>query len=125
MEPRAEELLREMVACPELNWVIGLGKAVAEGKTDPATVKLSIKDGWATVNMAEWHCHLALTEVARVKFVEGETSRGKISRSVHFVNAAGDSLMRVYFSKLVDDAGAVDAEKLARFEALRTKFEQP
>ena len=120
----AEELLKELVTYPELNWVLGPGKAVAEGKTDPARVKLSVENGWATVEMAEWHCHLALTEITRVKFVEGETSKGKPSRSVHLVNAAGDSLLRVYFSKLVDAAGAVDAEKLARFEALKTRFDQ-
>jgi len=125
MEARAEEVLKELVTYPELNWVIGPGKVVAEGKTDPAAVKLSIENGWATVEMAEWHCHLALTEIVQVKFVESETSRGTPSRAVHFVNAAGDSLLRVYFSKLVDAAGAVDAEKLARFEALRTKFDHP
>lgn len=125
MESRAEKLLRALVTVPELNWVIGPGKAVAEGKTDPATVRLSIKDGWATVNMAEWHCHLALTEVARMKFVEGESSRGRPSRSIHFVNPAGDSLLRVYFSKLTDDAGHVDQGKLTRFEALRAEFGEP
>lgn len=125
MESRAEKLLRALVTVPELNWVIGPGKAVAEGKTDPATVRLSIKDGWATVNMAEWHCHLALAEVARMKFVEGETSRGRPSRSIHFVNPAGDSLLRVYFSKLTDDAGHVDQGKLTRFEALRAEFGEP
>lgn len=122
MESRAEKLLRALVTVPELNWVIGPGKAVAEGKTDPATVRLSIKDGWATVNMAEWHCHLALTEVTQVKFVEGETSKGKPSRSVHFVNAAGDSLMRVYFSKLAGEEGQVDQEKLSRYEALKARY---
>jgi putative heme iron utilization protein len=122
MDSRAEELLKNLVAVPELNWVIGPGKAVAEGKTDPATVKLSIKDGWATVNMAEWHCHLALTEVAQVKFVESETSKGKPSRSVHFVNAAGESLLRVYFSKLAGEGGQVDQEKLSRYEALKARY---
>ena len=124
MKSRAEELLKELVTYPELNWVIGPGKVVAEGKTDPAKVKLSVENGWATVEMAEWHCHLALTEITRVKFVESETSKGKPSRSVHLVNAAGDALLRVYFSKLVDEAGAVNAEKLARFEALKTRFDQ-
>ena len=122
---RVEELLRELVTSPELSWVIGPGKAVAEGKTDPATVRLSIKDGWATVNMAEWHCHLALGEVARVTFVESETSKGKPSRSIHFVNAAGDSLLRVYFSKLAATAGRADQEKLARFGTLRDRFGEP
>ena len=125
MESRAEQLLKELVTYPGLNWVIGPGKAVAEGKTDPARVKLSVDNGWATVEMAEWHCHLALTEITRMKFVESETSKGKPSRSVHLVNAAGDSLVRVYFSKLVDAAGLVDPEKLARFEALRARFDQP
>jgi len=125
MESRAEEILKELVTCPELSWVIGPGKAVAEGKVDPARVKLSVDNGWATVEMTEWHCHLALTEMTRVKFVESLTSKGKPSRSVHLVNAAGDSLLRVYFSKLVDGAGAVDAEKLARFEALKVRFDQP
>ena len=120
-----ELLLKELVTYPELNWVLGPGKAVAEGKTDPARVKLSVENGWATVEMAEWHYHLALTEITRVKFVESETSKGKPSRSVHLVNAAGDALLRVYFSKLVDAAGAVDAEKLARFEALRGRFDRP
>ena len=120
-----ELLLKELVTYPGLNWVIGPGKAVAEGKTDPARVKLSVENGWATVEMAEWHCHLALTEITRAKFVESLTSKGKPSRSVHFVNVAGDSLLRVYFSKLVDEAGVVDAGKLARFDALRAKFDQP
>ncbi len=120
-----EELLKELVTYPGLNWVIGPGKAVAEGKTDPARVKLSVENGWATVEMAEWHCHLALTEITRAKFVESLTSKGKPSRSVHFVNVAGDSLLRVYFSKLVDEAGVVDAGKLARFDALRSRYDHP
>jgi len=125
MSARAEDVLRDLVAYPELNWVIGPGKAVAEGKTEPGKVSFSIKDGWATVDMDLWHCHLAITEVTQLKFVEGTTSKGRLSRSVHFVNANGDSLLRVYLSNFSDDKGNPIPEKQARWEALKAKYGEP
>jgi putative heme iron utilization protein len=122
MGSRAEDVLGDLVTTPELNWVIGPGKAVAEGKTEPGKVRLSVKNGWATVDMDLWHCHLAITEVTQVKFVEGTTSKGRSSRSVHFVNATGDSLLRVYFSNFSDDKGDPVPEKQARWETLKAKY---
>ncbi|MBI2370052.1 MAG: hypothetical protein HYV08_07425 [Deltaproteobacteria bacterium] len=119
-----EELLREIVGCPDMILVVGGEHAVSEGMLEAGAAKWSTGEGWANVEAPGWHIHLHLARVAQVRFVEEPSAclGGRTSYSIRLADARGEALLRIYFNNLYDEAGALRPERRALLDDLQRRF---
>lgn len=119
-----EELLREILGCPDMIFVVGGEHAVSEGMLAAGQAKWSTGEGWANVEVPAWHIHLHLARVAEVRFVEEPSPclGGRTSYSIRLADARGEALLRIYFNNLYDEAGALRPERRALFDDLQRRF---
>jgi putative heme iron utilization protein len=120
-----EALLREVVGLPDMLFVMGKGpQAVMEAWVDSGRIQVSVKDGWIALEDESWHCHLHLTEVVGVRFVEEPDVHDpkRQSFSIRFLGSDGEPLLMIFFGRMYDDAGVLISDKVARFHALKEKY---
>jgi len=118
-------LLREVTRLPDVLFVMGKGpKAVMEGWVDSDGTEVVVLDDWVAVESKPWHCHLHLTEVAEIRFVEEpdvhDTRRQ--SFSIRFLGGDGEPLLMIFFGRMYDDGDVLISDKVARFHTLQEKY---
>ena len=119
-----EELLRDLIAMPDICCIVGNGTAVSEGFVDPAQAAYSESDGWATVDNGSWHVHFRWDSVREVRFVEEPSFclGGKISYGIHYLTDDGTPVVRFAVSNPYDASGNLVTDKHERYLALKAKF---
>lgn len=120
-----EMLLREVVALPDMLFVMGKGpQAVMEAWVDSEKSQVSVKGGWVAVESESWHCHLDLAQILRLRFVEEPDPHDKNRRafSLRFLGKDEDPLLMIFFGKMYDDSGHLIQARVARFRSLRQHY---
>ncbi|MBI3091654.1 MAG: hypothetical protein HYY96_13415 [Candidatus Tectomicrobia bacterium] len=119
-----QDLLRDLLAMPDICCIIGDSRAISEGFVNADEVKYEEAGGWATIENGSWHIHFQWEAVRSVRFVEAPSFclGGKISYGIHYLDAEDQPVVRFTFSKLYDAAGTLDREKHARYEALKARY---
>jgi putative heme iron utilization protein len=118
-------LLREVVKLPDMLFVMGKGPSgVMEGWVDSEGTQVTVQDDWAAVESKPWHCHLHLTEVAEIRFVEEPDVHDskRQSFSIRFLGRDGEPLLMIFFGRMYDDGGVLISDKVARFHTLQEKY---
>jgi hypothetical protein len=105
-----------------------------------APKKISMYDGYVTVNFGRWHFHLcigdhtasgpelgALRRCARARFYRNVSSGTPTSRGIRMFNGGGEQLMTVmlpnpFLDDLQNILPAPDFDRLAAWDALRQKY---
>ena len=120
-----EALLREVVALPDMLFVMGKGpQAVMEAWVDSGKIQVSVKDGWIAVEDESWHCHLCVAEIAQLRFIEEPDvhDRRRQAYSIRFLGADESPQLMIFFGKMYNESGLIFQERAARFRALQKKY---
>jgi len=121
----AEALLREVVRLPEILFVMGKGpQAVMEGWVSTEETQVSVQEDWVSVEGKAWHCHIHLTEVRDIRFVEEPDvhDRKRQAFSVRLLGMDQEPLLMIFFGQMYDNAGVLSADKVARFRTLQDHY---
>jgi len=121
----AEALLREVVRLPEVLFVMGKGpQAVMEGWVSTEETQVSVQEDWVSVEGKAWHCHIHLTEVRDIRFVEEPDvhDRKRQAFSVRLLGMDQEPLLMIFFGQMYDNAGVLSADKVARFRTLQDHY---
>ncbi len=121
----AEALLREVVRLPDVLFVMGKGpQAVMEGWVSTEETQVSVQEDWVSVEGKAWHCHIHLTEVRDIRFVEEPDvhDRKRQAFSIRFLQQDKDPLLMIFFGKMYDDGGALSPDKVTRFRSLQDRY---
>ena len=121
----AEALLREVVRLPEVLFVMGKGpQAVMEGWVSTEETQVSVQGDWVSVEGKAWHCHIHLTEVRDIRFVEEPDvhDRKRQAFSVRLLGMDQEPLLMIFFGQMYDNAGVLSADKVARFRTLQDHY---
>ncbi len=121
----AEALLREVVRLPEVLFVMGKGpQAVMEGWVSTEETQVSVQEDWVSVEGKAWHCHIHLTEVRDIRFVEEPDvhDRERQAFSVRLLGMDQEPLLMIFFGQMYDNAGVLSADKVARFRTLQDHY---
>ena len=121
----AEALLREVVRLPEVLFVMGKGpQAVMEGWVSTEETQVSVQEDWVSLEGEAWHCHIHLTEVRDIRFVEEPDVHDR-KRQVYSVRLLGmdqEPLLMIFFGRMYDNAGVLSADKVARYRTLQDHY---
>lgn len=120
------ELLREVTSLPDMLFVMGKGpQAVMEAWVDCAKTRVSAERDWVAVECEAWHCHLDVSSITDLRFVEEKDVHDPTRKafSIRFLGNDGEPYLMVFFGKMYDDAGALRFDKLALFRSLQKKYE--
>ncbi len=121
----AEALLREVVRLPEILFVMGKGpQAVMEGWVSTEETQVSVQEDWVSVEGKAWHCHIHLTEVRDIRFVEEPDvhDRKRQAFSVRLLGMDQEPLLMIFFGRMYDNAGVLSADKVAHFRTLQDHY---
>ena len=121
----AEALLREVVRLPEVLFVMGKGpQAVMEGWVSTEETQVSVQEDWVSVEGKAWHCHIHLTEIRDIRFVEEPDvhDRKRQAFSVRLLGMDQEPLLMIFFGQMYDNAGVLSADKVARFHTLQDHY---
>ncbi|MEE8076443.1 MAG: hypothetical protein V3T60_12550 [Candidatus Binatia bacterium] len=121
----AEALLREVVRLPEVLFVMGKGpQAVMEGWVSTEETQVSVQEDWVSVEGKAWHCHIHLTEVRDIRFVEEPDvhDRERQAFSVRLLGMDQEPLLMIFFGQMYDNAGVLSADKVAHFRTLQDHY---
>jgi len=120
-----EALLREVVALPDMLFVMGKGpQAVMEAWVDCGKIQVSVKDGWIAVEDESWHCHLCVAEIAQLRFIEEPDVHDprRQAYSIRFLGVDESPQLMIFFGKMYDESGLIFQERATRFRALQKKY---
>ncbi len=120
-----EALLREIIKLPDILFVMGKSpQAVMEGWVSSEETQVTVGDDWVSVESKLWHCHLHLTEVKQVRFVEEPDVHNQKRRafSVRLDGENSEPLLMIFFGSMYDDAGLLLSDRVDCFRALRKKY---
>ena len=120
-----EALLREVVRLPEVLFVMGKGpQAVMEGWVSTEETQVSVQEDWVSVEGKAWHCHIHLTEVRDIRFVEEPDvhDRKRQAFSVRLLGMDQEPLLMIFFGRMYDNAGVLSADKVAHFRTLQDHY---
>lgn len=121
-----EQLLSEVTGLPDILFVMGKGpEAVMEGWVDSAKARVSVQGDWAAIESEAWHCHLKLSEIAQLRFVEEDDvhDRNRRAFSIRFLREDGEPLLMIFFAQMYDEKGALRSDEAARFRSLQQRYE--
>ena len=119
-----QELLTELAQTPALICTVGRNEAIGELMLRNSPQNIAFSDDWAAVECENWHLHVNLATVARVRFAEDPGHGGTVSPVVLFEDAQGQSVMRFYFPHASHTHTTYTAEELALFGRLRERYEK-
>jgi len=120
-----EALLREVVRLPEVLFIMGKGpQAVMEGWVSTEETQVSVQEDWVSVEGKAWHCHIHLTEVRDIRFVEEPDvhDRKRQAFSVRLLGMDQEPLLMIFFGQMYDNAGVLSADKVAHFRTLQDHY---
>ncbi len=120
-----EALLREVVRLPEVLFIMGKGpQAVMEGWVSTEETQVSVQEDWVSVEGKAWHCHIHLTEVRDIRFVEEPDvhDRERQAFSVRLLGMDQEPLLMIFFGQMYDNAGVLSADKVAHFRTLQDHY---
>ncbi len=121
----AEALLREVVRLPEVLFVMGKGpQAVMEGWVSTEETQVSVQEDWVSVEGKAWHCHIHLTEIRDIRFVEEPDvhDRKRQAFSVRLLGMDQEPLLMIFFGQMYDNTGVLSADKVARYRTLQDHY---
>lgn len=127
MEKKAATLLHEVIALPDILFVMGKGpEAVMEGWLDSAKTRVNVQGEWVAVEGEAWHCHLKLSEISQIRFVEEDDVHNKNRRafSIRFIREDGEPLLMIFFDKMYDSTGRLREDQVAIFRSLHQRYER-
>lgn len=119
-------LIDEIVRLPGILLVMGKGpRAVMEGWVDPGSVHTFLQGDSMAVECKSWHCHLCLTDVAEVRFVEAPDPHQdeRQAFSVRLMDLRHQPLLMVFFGNMYGPDGTLVMERVDRFHSLKEKYQ--
>ncbi|MCS6926421.1 MAG: hypothetical protein NZ578_11035 [Candidatus Binatia bacterium] len=118
-----KQLFDELVRTRSVVCTVGREGAVSELFLDGAPQKVEFADPWATVEYANWHIHVDLSQVVQVRFAEAPGHDHTTSVFVSFDDRTGQSVLRFYFPHPSHTHRTYTAEELALFARFREHYE--
>ena len=124
MTEKSTALIREVVNLPDILFVMDKGPGVMEAWITSEETKVEAQGNWLAVESRGWHCHLNLSEVEAIRFVE-EPDVHDLKRqafSVRLLRKTGEPLVMIFFCEMYDDQGVLSTSRVERFRALGARY---
>lgn len=117
-----EDLLRDIVKEENVLMSVNTGGAIIEMRVNK-DLPFRVNENWITIGDDQGPCHMHINkkEVNEVRFVKEDKQTG-ISYSIRLLNAKGERVLAVFFTKMHDDNGNPIKERIDRYEQIFKKY---
>jgi putative heme degradation protein len=124
MLPDLQQLLTDLARTPSLVCTVGRDGAVSELFLDGAPRKVEFSGTWATVEFMNWHIHVDLSTVTRVRFTEAPGHDNSISAFVTLDDDGGKAVLCFYFPHPSHTYKTYTPKELALFGQFKARYEK-
>jgi putative heme iron utilization protein len=116
-----EDLLRDILKEENVLISVNTGGTVIEMRA--GDLPFHVTENWITIgdNDGPCHMHINKNEVKEVRFVK-EKKESRTSYSIRLLNARGERLVGIFFTKMQDEYGNPVRERVERYENIFRKY---
>ncbi len=116
------DLLRDIVKEENVIVSVNTGGAIIEMRVNK-DLPFRVRENWITIGDDQGQCHMHInrSEINEAKFVK-EEKQNRTSYSIRLLNAKGDRVLAVFFTKMQDGDGNPIRERVERYEQIFKKY---
>jgi hypothetical protein len=123
MLSNVQQLFGELARTLPVICTVSRDGAVSELFIDGDPRKMEFSGTWATVEFSEWHIHVDLSTIVRIRFDEAQGHEDSMSAYVSLDDAEGKAVLRFYFPHPSHTYRTYTTKELALFGSFKERYE--